>query len=192
MFKFNGIKSNVIIYTTMVFIFAATINIFMYSNSFGDTSYTSKRLMLLHWFILKAYYKDNLVEVKRLKIKGGHFYGYGWLDNDRVFVAYQDEGSAAAVAILEIIDLRDSNVTTLTRIGGVGEARFDVNKSTGEVIYITGNEIKLIKINPNTGSYRDFPIIKNVKCWYVFWTDANTVGCSRKNILTKHVIHKKQ
>lgn len=45
---------------------------------------TSDRLVVIHGRVLNAFTEGRYKEIKRAKI----FYGYGWLDDHRVFVAY--------------------------------------------------------------------------------------------------------
>src|SRR6266702_6287778 len=89
------------------------VSLFMDSAYPAGGANASKRLMLFQGLILSAYFNDHYVEIKRAPL----FYGYGWLDHHRVFVAYQREGSAAAYAESEIIDPRPSRTNTLARHG---------------------------------------------------------------------------
>jgi len=139
----------------------------------------TKRLILFQGFILNAYYNGQYTEVKRLP-PDGTVYGYGWLDDNRVFVAYQRVDSGEAVADFEVIDLKKSKTTKLSGIGGVGESNFDVNTSTGRIIFSHNNEINELVINEDSKSYKIVPL-KTFKqfdyCWAIFWIDKNTVGC---------------
>ena len=141
----------------------------------------SKRLALIYQGrVLIAYFEGQYREIKQIE---GFFYGYGWLDDYRVFVAYQQQGTGEAVAELEVIDLRQSRTTKLTRIGGVGESHFDVNSSTGEVVYDDSSGIHLLRIDVKTNSYKIYTIKeidilkKDVGCHGAFWVDSKTVGC---------------
>lgn len=141
---------------------------------------TSKRLILVQGHVLNAYFGGLYHEIKRATT----FYGYGWLDEHRVFVAYQKQDTTEAVAQLEIIDLRQSKVTKLTSLGGAGESHFDVNVTTGEVIYNDSDGVKLLSIDAKTNTYKIKDVKKrdastyNVDCFGAFWVDNKTVGCS--------------
>jgi hypothetical protein len=152
----------------------------------------SRRLILFQGSILHAYFDNKYVEVKRLS-PNGHFYGYGWLDDHTVFTAYQPEESAEAIANFEILDLRKGKTTKLDGIGGVGESNFDVNPTTGEIVFNDGDDLKLLKFNEKRNAYRIHEIKKKAACWAVFWIDSKTVGCkdTQKDILVKYSIPSK-
>ena len=135
------------------------------------------RLILFQGFLLNAYHNDRYVEVKRLDAGRGTFYGYGWLDKDRVFVAYQDDSAGGAYAAMEIVDLRNLRTAKLKGIGGVGESFFDVNPTTGSIVFSTDVDVKLINIDTNSNSYRIDTIKPNTFCWGAFWIDSDTIGC---------------
>jgi hypothetical protein len=126
---------------------------------------------------LLAYFDDHYVEVKRLNPDRGHFYGYGWIAKDKVFVAYDLMEQGEAIADMEIIDLRRSKIIKLEKIGAVGEAHFDVNASRSQVIYSTGSDLKLITIDTEINEYRIYNILEHVSCWAEFWVDNDRVGC---------------
>ena len=138
----------------------------------ADEPDTSKRLILAQGHLLNAYFEGNYQEIKRAEI----FYGYGWLDDHRVFVAYQ-KGRGEAVAELEVIDLRQGRTTKLTSIGGVGESNFDVNPFTVEVAHADSGGVKLLIIDAKTNSYKIDDIRKGVYCFGAFWVDKKTIGC---------------
>lgn len=131
-----------------------------------------KRLMLIQGRTLIAYFEGTYSELKQAEI----FFGYGWLDDHRVFVAYNKTGRGEATAELEVIDLSQSQITKLTSIGGVGESYFDVNSSTGDVVYDDSGGIHLLRINAKTNSY-EIINVKNVDCHNAFWVDTKTIGC---------------
>ena len=138
----------------------------------------TNRLVLFNGFILNAYYDDKYIEVKRLS-PGTIIYGYGWLDENRTFIAYQRKDSIA-MADIEITNLKESKTTKLDGIGGVGESNFDVNKTTGRIIFSHRNHINELIISKNSKSYEIVPI-KTFKqfdyCWAIFWIDTKTAGC---------------
>ena len=140
----------------------------------GESS-TSKRLILFQGFILNAYHNDQYVEVKRLDVNG-RFYGFGWVDDDTVFVAYQRPNHVEAVVDVELINLRQLRTTKQKILGAGGESNFDVNPSTGEVVFNTDDDVKLLKFDTKTNSHR-IDVISSGFCWGVFWIDSKTVGC---------------
>lgn len=133
---------------------------------------SNKRLVFTSGSVLNVYFEGQYREIKRAEF----IYGYGWLDDHRVFVAYQKERGEAA-AELEVIDLRQSRTTKLASMGGVGESYFDVNSYTGEIVYNDLNGIHLLKINPITNDSHIEDIKKNINCYSPFWVDSKTVGC---------------
>lgn len=160
---------------TLLLALAIILNLTAASTYSADITSSSKRLILHQGFILSAYYNDRYIEVKRLKPGAQFFYGYGWLDDDKVFVAYQSL-DLVAHAEMEIVDLRHGRTTRLEGIGGVGEATFDVNLATGHIVYSTGDDINIIKIDPKINSYQN-QTVTNTDCWGAFWIDDKTIGC---------------
>jgi hypothetical protein len=142
------------------------------SASASDDTDTSKRLVLAQGRVLHAYFAGQYREIRRAEL----FYGYGWLDGHRVFVASQ-KGRGEAVAELEVIDLRQSQTTKLVSLGGVGESNFDVSSISGEVVFGDSDGIKLLKIDSQTNAYKIEDVKKGVYCYGSFWVDAKTVGC---------------
>lgn len=132
----------------------------------------SERLIVIQGNVLNAYYAGQYKEIKRADV----LYGYGWLDEKHVFVAYQKSGPEA-VAELEVIDLVRSKAVHLATLGGVGDSNFDVNDSTGLVVFNDVEGIHLLIINPETNAHRIEYIKKDFDCWGVFWIDDETVGC---------------
>lgn len=163
-----GIKGIIVVSLALI----ATI-VLSNTHASESDSISTKRLVLTQGRALNVYFEGQYREIKRAEI----IYGYGWLDDHRVFVAYQQEGTGEAVAVLEVIDLRHSRTTKLTSFGGVGESHFDVNFATGEVVYADSSGVKLLKIDAKTNSYRVDDIKKNVECYGAFWVDNKTVGC---------------
>lgn len=142
-----------------------------------DNTATTKRLILFQGNILHAFHNNKYIEVKRLSPKDP-FYGYGWIDDHTVFLAYQREGYAQAIADREIVDLLQNRRVKLESIDNVGESNFDVNPTTGEIVFSDGDNINLLKLNAKRDAYRIQEIKKNASCWAVFWIDSKIVGCS--------------
>ncbi len=132
--------------------------------------------MLIQGTILNAYYGGRCVEIKRAET----FYGYGWLDNNRIFVAYQPSEFAEAQANVEVIDLRDSKMTRIVTIGDIGEGNFDVNETTHEILFNDSDGIKLLLIKGDN-SYKIELLKNDVGEWSVFWIDNDTIGYLEAN-----------
>ncbi len=137
------------------------------------------RLVDFQGFILMAYFNGKYIEAKRLS-PDGTIYGYGWLDNNRVFVAYQNPNTAEAVSDFDIVNLKTSTSITLDGIGAVGESNFDVNKTTGRIIFSHNNNINELVISEDSKSYEIIALHKFKEfdyCWAIFWVNNETVGC---------------
>lgn len=160
---------------TIVMLFTMLFSSVAYST---EKQNNANRLILFNGFILNAYYDDKYIEVKRLS-PGAIIYGYGWLDEDRAFIAFQREDSIA-MADIEVTNLKESKTTKLNGIGGVGESNFDVNATTGRIIFSHRNNINELIISEKSDSYKIVPL-KTLNqfdyCWAIFWIDTKTVGC---------------
>jgi hypothetical protein len=147
----------------------------------------AKEGIVLQGNILKVLFNGKYKELKR-----GDFYGYGWLDDHRIFVAYQQEGWAEAIINADVIDLKKSRVKKLGTIRDAhGETNFSVNSRTGEVVFnafsggaadpesgILKHAIKLIIFDGNSGAYRIETIKENIDCIDVLWVDDFTIGAT--------------
>jgi hypothetical protein len=144
--------------------------------------------------------KDIVLQGKVLKVlingkykvlKRGDFYGYGWLDDHRIFIAYQQEGYSEAIIHAEVIDLRNARVVNIDVVFEThGETNFDVNSQTSEVVFngygeekvgpagSTSTAIKLITFDRNSSAYRIEIIKENIDCKDVLWVDDNTIGAT--------------
>ncbi len=132
----------------------------------------SSRLVLAQGNVLNAFYDGKYREILRAEV----IYGHGWLDDHRVFIAYQ-KGNGEAVAEIEVFDLRKFKATKLTSLGGVGESNFDINSSTGEAVFSDFEGVKLLKIDVEASTYQIKNIKKDTRCYGTFWIDHNVVGC---------------
>lgn len=147
----------------------------------------AKEGIVLQGKILKVLFNGKYKELKR-----GDFYGYGWLDDHRIFVAYQQEGWSEAIINADVIDLKKSRVKTLGTIRDAhGETNFAVNSHTGEVAFnafgggavdpdiaILNYAIKLIIFDGNSSAYRIETIKENIDCIDVLWVDDATIGAT--------------
>jgi hypothetical protein len=141
------------------------------SNAASDIGSSGRLVLAQGGAVLNVYFNGQYEQLKRART----FYGYGWIDKNRVFIAYQEEDTPEAVAILEVFDLSTKKVAKLIDIGGVGESNFDVNSSTGEIVFCDADGISLLKISAKN-TYQRQKLKKGDKFWGTFWVDENTVG----------------
>jgi hypothetical protein len=168
----------------------------MPNTTFADTP-NAKKGIVLQGKVLKALFNGKYKELKR-----GDFYGYGWLDDHRVFVAFQQEGYSEAVINAEVIDLRESRVV---KLGGImeahGDTNFDVNSHTSEIVFNAFGEgtvdpeglnkeyvIKLISFKAQSDSYQVKTIKRNIDSRNVYWIDDNTIGATLSRPTVHHTI----
>ncbi len=159
--------------------------------SFADAD--AKTGIMLDGKTLKA-----LFHGKYKVLKQGEFYGYGWLDDHRVFIAYQQEGYAEAIVDAEVVDLKKDKVSELgTIMEAHGESNFDVNSHTGQVVFngfgdkapdgAFANVIRLMTFDKNSSAYNVETIKKNIDCTNVLWVNNNTVGATLNDGHGTHV-----
>lgn len=149
------------------------------------------RLVSFHNTILFAYYNNDFFEVVR---SDDPFYGFGWIDSNRVLVAIQDPNIGGAEAIINAYNLDDNSVKKLFHVSGSGESRFEINNKTGLLIYNSANDIHLVKIDTNLNIESEL-IEANVYGFNVFWINEKEYGYSTyingKPIFIKRTIPKK-
>lgn len=156
----------------------------MTSATFADTL-SSRKDIILQGKILKVLLNGEYKELKR-----GDFYGYGWLDDHRIFIAFQQKGYSEAIINSEVIDLRKSKVIELgTIMEADGETNFDVNPNTSEVVFNgseldkTGSDefigvIKLMVFDAKNNKPSIETIKTKIDCKNVLWVDNNTIGAT--------------
>lgn len=147
--------------------------------AFADTE--AQKGLVLEGNTLKAQFHG-----KYKVLRQGEFYGYGWLDDHRVFIAYQQEGYAEAIVDAEVVDLNSGKVTKLgTIMEAHGESHFDVNSRTSQVVFnafgdkvrggVRSNVIRLMTFDKNGSTYTVETLKKNIDCANVVWVDDKTV-----------------
>jgi len=141
------------------------------------TTNSQNRLLMFQGFVLSAYYDGQYIEVKRLKPGKAIFYGYGWLDDHRIFIAYQRQDDAEAIADIEVVDMLTGRTTNLKGLAAAGDSNFDVSPDTGKIIFSTGENIRLMTVGERGDSYQLLDILKDTSCWGVFWINSSTIGC---------------
>ncbi len=159
--------------------------------AFADTE--AKKGLVLEGNTLKA-----LFHGKYKVLRQGDFYGYGWLDDHRVFMAYQNEDFGEAIVDAEVVDLNSGNVTKLgTIMEAHGESHFDVNSHTSQVVFNAFGDkmpgggisqvIRLMTFDKNSSAYTVETIKKNIDCANVVWVDDKTVGATLNDGNETHV-----
>ncbi len=149
------------------------------NSGFADTD--AEKGLVLEGDTLKA-----LFHGKYKVLKKGDFYGYGWLDDHRVFIAYQQEGYAEAIVDAEVVDLNSGKVSKLgTIMEAHGESHFDVNSRTRQVVFNAFGDkvprgrisyvIRLMTFDQNSNAYTVETIRNNIDCASVVWVDDKTV-----------------
>ncbi len=138
------------------------------------------RLIVIQGIALNAYYKGKYRTIWRAEL----FYGYGWIDGDRVFVAYQPREFSDARAIIKIVDLKTEKTIDIHEIGAAGESNFDSNPITHEIVFTDTipdvnlralSCIRLITIHDDN-TYAIKTIKTGGSPWAVFWIDKDTIG----------------
>ena len=137
---------------------------------------TSTAVKVIQDYNLMAYYNGEYKEI--IKESGG-YYGYGLLDNDRIFVAMQPHGITAATAIVKTIDLKHQIEKRLFTIDAAGETSFDINSTTKNIVFNDLDGIKtLIIFKDNT--YKIRTVFKRgvdpAVAFAPFWIDEYTIG----------------
>ena len=151
--------------------------IFTLSLSFASFTFAAQnKLKVFQGNIITAYYNGEYKEIFRSDI----IYGYGWLDDERIFIASQQEKTAEAVAELRILNLKTNTNTLITSLGCAGESHYDVNEKHKKIIFNDCEGIKLLTIKKNN-SFTIKVLDKNENSWAVFWIDQNTIGFLRYN-----------
>jgi hypothetical protein len=129
-------------------------------------------------------------EYKELFRTSSPFYGYGWLDEDEVFLAYQPDGEAEAFAVIETFNLRLGTKKKITVIGGAGESHFASNSKLREIIFNDSEGLRLMSIEKN-GKHKISTILGDNSVFAPFWIDEDTVGYLKNNKLEKVTIKRK-
>lgn len=132
------------------------------------------KIKVIQGSILYVYTEGKYEEVFRAE---SFFYGYGLLDENRLFVAYQEK-SAEAVAIVKQINLTTKAVTDILEVGGAGESHFDSNSKSSRIVFNDFEGIKIIDCSLATEP-RIQLIKENVTGltgFGVFWLNDSTIG----------------
>ncbi len=145
-------------------------------NSYADS------LTVFQGRILLASFNGGYKEIFRTE---SPFYGYGVIDKEEVFLAYQPDGEAEAFAVVEILNLRRGTKKKITEIGGAGESHFAVHPRLRKVVFNDSDGVQLLSIEKN-GKFKITTVIRDPNAFAPFWIDDNTVGyLSSKNKSSK-------
>lgn len=170
-FMFKHIKFNKFITNYFAANIFALNFVFISMASACGENHDGRLVQVMGGSMLATYYGGQFKEIAYSKI----FYGYGWVDEERVFVAYQDDKFAEAAAVIKILNLKTMKHTILGEVGGAGETNFDVNATTPEVVYSDMHGVKLLKFNSDN-SYKG-ALLSAKSCYGVFWLSDNQVAC---------------
>jgi len=149
---------------------SVVIIIFIFSSVVKANNITTK-FILLQGMYLSLYENNKIIDIKRAEI----IYGYGFINESEVFVAYQSPGYAEAIAIIEIVNVKTKKRKIITTIGGAGEAYFDANKATGEILFNDSDGINIITISTDS-SFKIHKLNNTKGLFTPFWIDALTIG----------------
>ncbi|MCW8965559.1 MAG: hypothetical protein OQK82_02565 [Candidatus Pacearchaeota archaeon] len=129
------------------------------------------RLFQSTYGVLSGYHNNSYKIISR----GQYFYGYGFIDNNRAFIASQPNNFEEAIAVLEIYDFKTNEKHKILEVGGVGESNFDINPSNGSIIFNDSEGLKIMKIDTKNNASIN-TIIKSKIIVAPFWVNGNEVG----------------
>jgi hypothetical protein len=129
----------------------------------------------------RVYYQngERFQEVKSFK-KEICLYGYGIVDSDDVFLAYQPDGISEAVTVIELIALSTNKVQTVGELGGTGESFFDYNAQNGYLVFNSADGIAILNLK-NPSRTKDQSLLPKIihqcnECYEVRWLDDTTIA----------------
>jgi hypothetical protein len=140
-----------------------------FMHCYDKKSEINGRLILVQGTVLSAFYDNTYKIIKRADT----FYGYGWIGNGEIYVAYQPTGYAEAYAVIEVIDFKSSKTVKVTTIGGAGDSNFDINKITKKIVYNDTDGIKVLTIKNHSFDIKT--IKSDPDAWGPFWLNVNTI-----------------
>lgn len=144
---------------------------------FYGTSYAGEikgKLIDVQSIYFMHFYNGEYKEIFRTP-KDSHIYGYGLLSNNKAFFAYQDPGTAEAVAKLVVIDSNSGKTVFKDEFGGAGETSFHfTNQGVGVFNDFKGlNVIKLVNENVTITPIKE---VKDENPYAPFWVAPDTIG----------------
>ncbi|WP_243373681.1 hypothetical protein [Geotalea sp. SG265] len=122
--------------------------------------------------ILFASFNGKYKEIFRTK---SPFYGYGWLDKEEIFVAYQPDGEAEASAVIEVFNLRTGKKKKITEIGAAGESHFAAHPRLRKIVFNDTDGIEVLTIE-NFLRYKITTVSRDRNAFAPYWIDDNTIG----------------
>jgi hypothetical protein len=116
--------------------------------------------------------------IRKLEAKTD-FYGFDLMDKTHVFIAYQMQGYAEAVAVMAIYDVETGKEQKIGELGGAGESHFTYNRENKLVLYNIDDGMYALEIaDPRAGSFAKPVLILRQPAGKSFynpsWIDART------------------
>ncbi len=75
------------------------------------------------------------------------FNGFGWIDDNNIFVASQPDTESAALAVIELYDTKTNKLSPITVVDGGESVHFDINKNNHMVLFnaegVDASDVKL-------------------------------------------------
>lgn len=120
------------------------------------------------------FYNGEYKEIFRTP-KDSHIYGYGLLSNNKAFFAYQDPGSAEAVAKLVVIDSDSGKIFFEDEFGGAGETSFDFSEQ-GVGVFNDSTGLNIIRLADENVIITPIKEVKDENPYAPFWVAPDTIG----------------
>ncbi|APF20836.1 hypothetical protein Calab_1055 [Caldithrix abyssi DSM 13497] len=134
----------------------------------------AQELKILFGNFLYYHNKDKIVEVKRLS-DTNYFYGYDIMDSTKIFMAYQNESTGEADAIISIYDLKKNQEIKLGELGAVGETSFVYNKRNGYVVFNWYDGVYVLILDIKNNTFNKIKIYDTQTCFAPFWYDEDKI-----------------
>ena len=134
--------------------------------------------------IIKVFQNYKLIvyvdgEYREIIKESKGFYGYGILDENRIFIAYQPYESSGALAVVMVHNLKEKKNKILFKVSNAGETSFDINNASKKIVYTDPDGIKVLTIHKDN-SYtvtKVFSLEASASAAsFPFWIDEKTIG----------------
>ncbi|WP_346837035.1 hypothetical protein [Microbulbifer sp. SAOS-129_SWC] len=124
-----------------------------------------------------VYSGDRYKEIFRTP-ENSSIYGYGLITNDKAVFAYQDPERAAAIAILDVIDIDSGKKIHSARIVDAGETSFDFSIDAEKGVFNDSEGLSTVQLGESGLIIKPIAEIKEAYPYAPFWIDAQTIGYS--------------
>ena len=127
------------------------------------------------------YYQDDSVfkEIKRLR-EGGCFNGYEIINNEYVFLAYDQGGEAEPSTIISVYNLKTNREDYVGMIPVSGDAYFDYNRENNLVLFNDSDGLNIFNLSQALNFSQSDEIqtqtILNGNFYLPFWKDSTNIG----------------